>query len=124
MSIAGENNLAISYYIEEFEENENKGFNIDNFLTDNYLNENDIFMPQMVNYHENYTVKDLLLICKYYGLSKMIKNNKCDKEQIIQELVFFENDPINAEIVCKRQNMWFYINELKNDSFMKKYIIW
>ena len=128
-----ENNIAISYCIEEFEiddendKNTYNEFNIENFLSENENeneNINDILLPHMINYYENFTVKELLLICKYYGFSKMLKNNKCDKGQIIQELVFFENDPNNSDIVCKRQNMWFYINELKNDHFMKKYIIW
>ena len=81
-------------------------------------------MPQMVHYNENFTVKELLLICEYYGLAKDIKSNKCNKEEIINILVSFESDEVNSEIVLKRQNMWFYINELKNDKFMKKYVLW
>ena len=30
----------------------------------------------------------------------------------------------NSYIVFKRQNMWFNINELKKDKFMKKFILW
>jgi hypothetical protein len=81
-------------------------------------------LPQMIHYNENFTVKELLLICEYYGFAKEMKNNKYNKEQIINILVSFESDEINNEIVFKRQNMWFYINELKNDKFMKKYILW
>jgi hypothetical protein len=73
-----------------------------------------------LNYQLNYTVKQLLLICDYYGIQN--KNKK--KDEIINELVFFETNPENMEIVCKRQNMWFYANELKNDKFMKKYVLW
>ena len=53
-----------------------------------------------------------------------MKNNKYNKEQIIDFLVSFESDIKNSDIVFKRQNMWFYMNELKNDRFMKKFVLW
>ena len=94
---------------------------INNQELDSEWNKN---IPQMIHYNENFTVKDLLLICEYYGLAKIIKNNKCNKEEIINILVNFETDEVNRDIVFKRQSMWYYINELKNDKFMKKYILW
>jgi hypothetical protein len=81
-------------------------------------------ISQMIHYRENYTIKELLLICEYYGFAKELKTNKYNKQQIIEFLVSFENDNINTIIVCKRKQMWFYINELKNDKFMKKFILW
>ena len=84
----------------------------------------DLYTPYTVNYSMNYTVKDLYLICDYYGISKEMKANKFKKEQIIQTLINFEANPLNADIVCKRQNMWFYMNELKSDVFMKKFLLW
>jgi hypothetical protein len=36
----------------------------------------------------------------------------------------FESEPDNAEIVLKRQIMWFYLNELKKDKFTKKFVLW
>ena len=104
-----------------------KDFDINELLLqieDQQLYNHEIAMPQIINYNENYTVKELLVICEYYGFLKEIKTNKCNKEQTIEILVNFENDPINNDIVFKRQNLWFYINELKNDKFMKKYILW
>ncbi len=119
-------NIEISYYIDEIENNENNNFNIEEFLKE--MDQTDIndelLVPHMLNYSENYTVKELLLICEYYGFAKELKNTKCNKNQIISFLVIFEADPNNEEIVFKRQNMWFYINELKSDKFMKKYILW
>lgn len=96
-------------------------------LNQNYNFQNEIFdatIPQMVDYSINFTVKELLLICEYYGISKTLKTNKCNKDLIINILVLFENNPENEQIVLKRKNMWFYINQLKNDKFMKKYILW
>lgn len=122
-----DNKHAISYYIEEFEKDDNEpDFNIDEFM--NQIEEaefdDDMAVPHMINYHENFTVKELILICEYYGFAKEVKSNKFNKEQIIDYLVSFESDIVNADVVFRRQNMWFYINEIKNDKFMKKYVLW
>ena len=102
---------------------DNLDFEIDieeEFLDDDSENKR---LSHMINYSMNYTVKELLTICDYYGITKKQKLSKTNKEQIIQTLVSFEINPINEDIVCKRRNVWFYMNELKNDKFMKKYII-
>ena len=97
---------------------------MENINLDIALNTDDeLKFPLMINYNENYTVKELLHICDYYGISKQLKAKKCNKETIVEILVDFETDPTNEQIVFKRQNMWFYMNELKNDKFMRKYII-
>lgn len=122
-----EDDIAISYYIEEIEnENTENNFNIEAFMDEmnNTDFEDELLVPHMLNYNDNFTVKELLLICEYYGFAKDLKNNKCNKNQIISFLVVFESDPNNSEIVFKRQNMWFYMNELKSDKFMKKYVLW
>ena len=85
---------------------------------------NNDFVPLIINYHENFTVKELLVICDYYGILKEVKSNKFNKDEIIHFLVDFELKSENSDIVFKRRNMWFYINELKNDNFMKKYILY
>ena len=76
------------------------------------------------DYDLNYTGKQLLLICEYYGISKGIKTNKLKKQEIIEQIIIFENDFTNFEAVGKRHQMWYYMNELKNDKYMKKYVIW
>jgi len=86
--------------------------------------EEDLKTPHILDYAENYTVKELILICDYYGFSKEIKANKLGKDLLIQCLVDYELDPVNAVNVEKRRNMWFFINELKNDKFMKKFVLW
>lgn len=92
--------------------------------TINIYNHNDNEnVPKLIDYSLNYKIKDLHLICEYYNILKEVKQNKCNKEQIIDIIIAFESDINNYEIVYKRMNMWFYINELKNDKFMKKYIL-
>lgn len=128
-----ENIIKVSYHIEELE-NVNNDFNMEELMNkldntnlnenDNLLFNNELIVPKMINYNLNYNIKELLIICEYYGFAKDLKSHKCNKEQIIQSLVTFELEPKNNDIVNKRQNMWFYINELKNDKFMKKYVLW
>ena len=119
-------NIAISYFIDEVENELEEEINIEELMAeiDNSELNDDLVFPKMVNYNENFTVKELLIICDYYGFSKELKNSKCNKEQIIEILVSFESDPINDDIVNKRQTLWVYINELKNDKYMKKYVLW
>jgi hypothetical protein len=120
-----EQSIAISYYVEEIEKQETEKLNIEEFMAEieNELDD-ELTIPKMINYNENFTVKELLLICDYYGFGKELKSNKCNKDQIIEILVSFESDLNNSDIVFKRQNMWFYMSELKNDKFMKKYLLW
>jgi len=104
---------------------------IPNFLDDfdfsneiNDLNNEGIIEVISVDYKINYTVKELLLMCEYYGIAKELKNNKCCKDVIIHFLVDFESNPLNNTIFLRRQEMWRCINILKNDKFMKKYVLW
>ena len=97
--------------------------NFEDEITD--LNNQGIIEVKHVDYKINYTVKELLLICEYYGLAKELKFiNKCRKDIIIHFLVDFESNPLNNTIVLRRQEMWRCINILKNDKFMKKYVLW
>lgn len=123
----GKEDITISYYVEEIEKQEENNFNIEELMAEienNEILDYDLMIPQMINYNENFTVKELIIICEYYGFAKDVKINKFNKQQIIDFLVSFETDPNNSDIVCKRQNMWFYMNELKNDKFMKKFVLW
>ena len=136
------NNMPISIFIEEIEKNETP--KVDDLILDEFSVLHNIshrYSPQtlslhaytktfqkddpefnvhIINYQERFTVKDLLIICDYYGLN--IKNKKYIKDVIIEILVSFELDPINADLVSKRQTAWFFMNELKNDKFMKNYV--
>lgn len=121
----GEN---IHFNIDEVHKESNVDFdeimsNFENEMFDDYESEN-IIASQILNYQMNFTIKQLVVICDYYGISKEIKLNKATKIEIINTLVFFENNSNNEDIVLKRQNLWFYLNELKNDKIMKKYVLW
>lgn len=75
-------------------------------------------------YYSEFTVKELLKICSYYGIDKDVKATKCKKNDIVSTIVYYESLPENYEIVEKRVRFWEYIDEMLNDSKMKKYILW
>jgi hypothetical protein len=107
------NNISLNDILEEI--------NADNSM---YSQNTDNLFHEVVNYNINYTVKQLLLICDYYNILKEVKMAKCNKEEIINTIVIFESNPDNYNITCRRKQLWFYINEIKNDKFMKKFVIW
>uniref|UniRef100_A0A6C0HAC2 Uncharacterized protein n=1 Tax=viral metagenome TaxID=1070528 RepID=A0A6C0HAC2_9ZZZZ len=86
--------------------------------------ESDQLYTDMLNYDMNFTVKQLLLICDYYGLLKDVKTNKMKKQDIIEQILLFENNNDNYNTVIRRKELWYYINELKEDKIMKKFVIW
>lgn len=79
----------------------------------------DNIIQEQIIYNENFLKKDLEMIASYYNISRRKKT----KSELIQDIVLFETDPTNFEITQKRKLMWFYINELKTDRYLKKFII-
>jgi len=97
---------------------------INDSSSDLNFNEDSFIITKSLDYHFNYNVKELMLICDYYGLLKEVKNNKLKKQEIILFLLDFEENTDNSLIVYKRKQLWYFMEELKNDKFMKKYIMW
>lgn len=120
----------ISFSLNEIEDDNDCNDNLNffhEFLDDTHHGNNveqDFMYSQIVNYKENYTINQLYQICEYYGIVKEMKINKFKKEDVICVLVKYENNVENKAKVLKRKKMWYCINELKNDKFMKKYILW
>ena len=70
------------------------------------------------DYEMNYTMKQLKHIAGYYGIK--CKSRKVD---MIQDIVLYETDNANYDIVSKRKRLFHYINALKNDEYFKTFII-
>ena len=121
MNEQSEENIVIS--IDTSSDVKKEVFDTANLMKNEFISEdlvdNSIYV---LNYQLNFNVKQLIQICDYYGLAKTMRQQKCNKDEIIMMLVDFEASEENSEIVTKRQLLWYYVNELKNDSFMKKYI--
>jgi len=103
-------------------------------INDEYKDEKNIDLMYFINkdfynndelyYNQEYSVKELLKICNYYGIDKNIRISKCKKQDIISTIIYFESLSENYLIVQERNLMWAYMTELFNDSKMKKYVIW
>jgi hypothetical protein len=79
----------------------------------------DDYIASEIDYNENYTKKQLELIADYYEISKRKKK----KAELIEEIVIFEKEPSNYDITQRRKTLWFYIDEINNDSFLSKFLI-
>ena len=79
----------------------------------------DDYVASELDYNENYTKKQLELIADYYEISKRKKK----KSELIEEIVIFEKEPTNYDITQRRKTLWFYIEEINNDSFLSKFLI-
>ena len=95
-----------------------------NKLDKNTNNSNSNDNQLHVYYNEKYTIPQLLRICEYYGFLKHVKTSKCKKGDIIDAILLYELNEQNNVIVAKRQQLWTSMEELVNDKFMKKYILW
>ena len=71
-----------------------------------------------INYYENYTLKQLTHIAKYYQLNRPRR-----KLQLCKQLALYETDITNYAIVFKRKKMWHYLHKIKEDNYLKKYLI-
>jgi predicted cupin superfamily sugar epimerase len=97
--------------LNEEEENINETNNFDNdFTTIYYLLEEE---------YNEFTKKELERICDYYKISKRKKR----KSELIQDIIIFEQDAKNQEIVDKRTELWYCIEMIKNDNYLKKFLI-
>ncbi len=90
-----------------------------------YYNKKQNYFDEYTYYNKEYNLKELIKICEYYGLTKILKSMKLTKKNdIIDFLVDYENSPGNIYSVLKRHKLWAYMEELNNDAFMKNYILW
>lgn len=84
----------------------------------------DALYASMDHYDKNFNVKQLQQIHDYYVFCGMkSERGKKKKQDLICEILLFEENGENYEIVLKRKELWFYIEELKRDKFMKNYIL-
>lgn len=124
-------NMNIQFLLEESDNNDDTMIDpsfydtlLQEFDSKNQIFENDDIFSTMKHYDLNFTLKQLLLICEYYGLLKEIKINKLKKQDIIEQLILFENNSDHVDIVTTRKKLWRYLTELKKDKIMQRFIIW
>ena len=72
-----------------------------------------------LEYNTNYTKKELEKIIDYYKLDKRNKR----KSDIIESIIFFEKNVQNIEKVHMRKKLWSYMEEIKEDDYLRKFLI-
>ena len=92
-------------------------------IGENNYNGDEIGIGDMValelNYRENYTKKQLDRIADYYQIPKRKKK----KNELIEEIVIFEQNIANIDIAQHRKTLWYYMDEIKNDNYLSKFLI-
>ena len=121
----------IYYKIEEFDSNnDSNDSNDSNDNNDDDSNDDDnndniknlLYNEEKIidDYEYNeLPIKNINLICDYYK----IKRGKLSKKQKIIEIIFFENNMNNIDIVENRKLLWEYVKIIKTDKFLKNYIL-
>jgi hypothetical protein len=135
--IGEDNSLELEKMMQEFDEDTSTNTNNNNTTTNFYnaniceelsdlsyfIKKNFYIGNDELYYNEEYKIKDLLNICKYYGIVKNVKASKCKKQDIISTIIYFENSPENYEMVEKRHKMWAYMTELLEDPKTRSYLL-
>lgn len=100
-------------------DNHKDNFDLDNILIDMNNSPDDDIYHDYLEYMNNYNVKSLTNILGYYNINK----NKLVKDEMVQLIILFENEPTNKNIVYQRKRLWKNILELKNNDYFKKFIL-
>lgn len=122
----------IKYYITEKEVIEHDTNNEVNKILNNELHYSDCSNEKHILYtldndniisindemdYKNYNIDKIRHIYNcYYSSKKKIK-----KSEMINNIILFESNPENFRIVYNRKRMWYYLTEIQNDSYFKKF---
>lgn len=68
-------------------------------------------------YMTNYTLASLYQIADYYKLRRRVL-----KPAMVQDIVVYETNLDNFEVVYKRRKLWAYMEELKADEYLGRFI--
>ena len=120
------------HFFFEYDKNDIDNNKVDTYL-DNMLQEfdqlecfegikgkEDGIFAEMQNYDLNCTFKQLVCIADYYG----IKTARLKKVELIERIVEYEQKEENEKRVYQRRKWWYFMQELKEDKFMKQFVIW
>ncbi len=72
-----------------------------------------------IHYKENFVKKELERIAGYYEISKRKKR----KDDLVNDIVLFEINVENTYIVERRKELWMYMEEIKSDSYLNKFLV-
>ncbi len=132
-----DNNIFLGQILQEFEDEEAEDAlasldealqeeqEISEYIENDYFVKKDIYFGnEELYYEQEYTVKDLMKICQYYGINKNVKAAKCKKCDVISTIIYYESCAENYEVVQRRHKLWSYMTELFEDPKMREYVFW
>ena len=79
----------------------------------------DDYVALEINYQTNFTKKELQRSADYYEISKRKKK----KAELVTDIVLYEKDPENFPIIHQRKKLWSYVQEIKEDKYLSKFLI-
>lgn len=91
----------------------------DFFLQDCEGDTENLLYVKKVDYMENYRVEELKKIAKFYEIPAQRKK----KEDLVEEIIVYEDCLENLEKVQRRMLYWGYLEELKADPYFKQFVI-
>tara|TARA_S200000501_G_C20660098_1_gene671500 strand:- start:475 stop:870 length:396 start_codon:yes stop_codon:yes gene_type:complete len=127
-------NSKINYSIKDTSQT-NTDISYDDLLNDvnshekvvNKIEYNDDFSNEYtvlsIHYKENFLKKELERIAEYYEISLKNNRRKKKKEDLVNDIVLFEINVENTYIVERRKELWLYIEEIKSDSYLNKFLL-
>ena len=121
-----DNDIEIEHMLQNFQtDNENNISDISDDMKDLiYFIKKDFYCGNdEYYYNEEYKLKDLMQICKYYGIAGYVKASKCKKQDVVSTIIYFESISENHDIVLNRHKMWAYMTELLEDPKMRCYLL-
>ena len=68
------------------------------------------------------TIKQLHVICEYYDILRSIQHNRLKKDDIIEQIIWFETQTENTEIVARRELYWSYLEKIKSDKTLARFV--
>lgn len=77
----------------------------------------DPYINMVVEYNNLFSTSEIKKIAGYYGL-----NTDKNKGILINNIIDFEKDTKNTLLVCKRKKLWAYMEEIKQDNYLKQYM--
>ena len=89
------------------------------FLQDCEDTAGNLLYVKKLDYMENYRVEDLKKIAKFYEIPVQRKK----KEDMVEEIIVYEDCLENLEKVQRRMLYWGYLEELKADPYFKQFVI-
>jgi len=117
-------NIDLESFLQEFEKiAEIKSQYKEEKKESKYVMSGDEVYAEIANYDMNYSVKELAIICDFYGFDTLENLMNMDKLLLIEKIMIFENKTENIVEVYRRKQYWNYMEDLKADPYFKKYII-